>query len=985
MDSSVSDLLEVSVPVGGRVVVVSDLLLTGEATTASTSATAGLAQAVSAWEGPGVLVIAGNLLDLLADGRAGAALDAHPGLASAVAAFAAGAGRRVVCVPGSRDGRLAWDARAAGAVASRLGAELALAVDLRVDTGAGTRLVRVESGRRFDPRQQVDDPRNPAETPLGHHVLTEVLPALGGASWLAGRDRLTDPSALPRFLASRLFYRRVARYGWWLLVPFVVAFAVKFPLSYALVTHPGRTLGGSGWEHRLALIGATSIIDLVLVVAALALLGRHTLAAVRRAALGEPATAINTAARSEARALVTSGHAGLITGHTLRPELTHLGAGFFASTGAAGEVVEEHQSWLWLPSVFLAHRLLSWVELEAGADLHVRLLHARLDLAGATVLERVAARHRAVRDPHPAVVATFPQGESWPPEADPGLRLRRVRRLAAAAMAVVGLVDLVSAVTPPLRDRLEILRDVVPLAASQTADALVALVGLALLFLARGIRRGQRQAWTASLALLAGSSALHLIKGVDLEEAALSVALAAFLLVQRRSFAAAWDRPSLARGLATLAGGAAATFAVSVAALEVTLAVNRRWAVLSPWRAVEAVAGRTVGIRLVALPHRVDEFLTPPLVAVTIALVIAALWLSSRPVVHRMAPSEASLERAREIFARHGRGTLDYFALRSDKHFFFHGDTVVAYAIYGGACIVSPDPIGPPAERDEVWAAFRRHVDAHAWPLAVLGAGEDWLPAYRASGMHDMYVGDEAVVDVTRLSLEGGKNKSLRQAVNRIAKYGYTISFHDPADLDATLRAQLAEVMTKSRRGDVERGFSMTLGRAFDPDDRGLLLAVARDQTGTPVAFCQYVPAPGIDGYSLDLMRRDDGDHPNGLTDFLVVETARHLRETGRRGLGLNFATMRAVLAGESGDSTAQRVERWILRRMSGSMQIESLWKFNAKFDPDWQPRYLVYDAPEHLLPVGMAVARAESVWELPLIGRFLVPSGAGSQEPASS
>ena len=32
--------------------------------------------------------------------------------------------------------------------------------------------------------------------------------------------------------------------------------------------------------------------------------------------------------------------------------------------------------------------------------------------------------------------------------------------------------------------------------------------------------------------------------------------------------------------------------------------------------------------------------------------------------------------------------------------------------------------------------------------------------------------------------------------------------------------------MTKSRRGDVERGFSMTLGRVFDPDDAGLLLAI---------------------------------------------------------------------------------------------------------------------------------------------------------------
>jgi lysylphosphatidylglycerol synthetase-like protein (DUF2156 family) len=329
------------------------------------------------------------------------------------------------------------------------------------------------------------------------------------------------------------------------------------------------------------------------------------------------------------------------------------------------------------------------------------------------------------------------------------------------------------------------------------------------------------------------------------------------------------------------------------------------------------------------------------------------------------------------VVRRYGSGTLDYFALRSDKRYFFWGESMVAYGVYGGVCLVSPDPIGPRPEQEEVWKAFRTYADGQGWTLAVMGAAEEWLPIYRASGMHDMYVGDEAVVDCTRFAMDGGRFKGLRQAVNRVAKYGYTITFHDPSTISPALRDQLAAVMTKSRRGDVERGFSMTLGRAFDTSDDGLLLAVVWGPGGVePVAFCQFVPAPGINGYSLDLMRRDQGEHPNGLLDFAVVETIRHLRAEGKRGLGLNFATMRAVLAGESGEGVSQRIQAWLLRRMSDSMQIESLWKFNAKFDPDWQPRYALYDSPEHALPAAIAVARAESFWELPIIGRFLVPSG---------
>jgi lysylphosphatidylglycerol synthetase-like protein (DUF2156 family) len=299
-------------------------------------------------------------------------------------------------------------------------------------------------------------------------------------------------------------------------------------------------------------------------------------------------------------------------------------------------------------------------------------------------------------------------------------------------------------------------------------------------------------------------------------------------------------------------------------------------------------------------------------------------------------------------------------------------------------CLVSPDPIGPVAEREATWAAFYHFALEHGWSVAVMGATEEWLPVYRAAGMHDLYVGDEAIVDCTRFSLEGGKAKGLRQAVNRIARYGYRAEFFDPAHLDPELRAQLQTLMAESRRGDVERGFSMTLSRIFDPADRHLLLTVAFGPDGQPVAFCQWVPAPGIEGYSLDLMRRSVGEHPNGLLDFVVVETIRHLAQKGLRGLALNFATMRAVLAGETGTGPTQRVERWMLQRMSGSMQIDSLWKYNAKFSPEWKPRYAVYDSPQEIVAAALAVAKAESFWELPIVGRFLLPDRQSPPAPAA-
>ena len=113
-----------------------------------------------------------------------------------------------------------------------------------------------------------------------------------------------------------------------------------------------------------------------------------------------------------------------------------------------------------------------------------------------------------------------------------------------------------------------------------------------------------------------------------------------------------------------------------------------------------------------------------------------------------------------------------------------------------------------------------------------MGAGEEWLPTYQASGMRFLYIGDEAVVDPREFSLQGGKMKGLRQAVNRVARYGYTVRFLDPARLEPEDAARMAELMAKSRRGEQERGFSMMLGRLFDRRDTGLLLTLVEGPDG---------------------------------------------------------------------------------------------------------------------------------------------------------
>ena len=120
----------------------------------------------------------------------------------------------------------------------------------------------------------------------------------------------------------------------------------------------------------------------------------------------------------------------------------------------------------------------------------------------------------------------------------------------------------------------------------------------------------------------------------------------------------------------------------------------------------------------------------------------------------------------------------------------------------------------------------------------------------------------------------------------------------------------------------------MTLGRLFDPVDRGLLMAVALGPDGHPAAFCQFVPAPAIDGYTLDQIRHTTRALPPGIVDLLVVETILHLGEGGIRNVGLNFSVASRRMAHSDADGLGGRAQRWLLDHLSRTGQSEGLGAF---------------------------------------------------------
>jgi lysyl-tRNA synthetase class 2 len=309
----------------------------------------------------------------------------------------------------------------------------------------------------------------------------------------------------------------------------------------------------------------------------------------------------------------------------------------------------------------------------------------------------------------------------------------------------------------------------------------------------------------------------------------------------------------------------------------------------------------------------------------------------------------------------HGSDSLAYFALRRDKSYFFSpsGRSFVAYRVINGTALVAGDPIGDPDERADLIREFRRVAHLKAWRVAVAGVSSDALEDFAAAGFRSIYLGDEAVINPTEFSLEGRPIRKVRQSVSRLEKGGYAVRVLSTADADDALRAELRSVSEEWRGNWPERGFTMAMDAVFRYPDT--VLAVAVDPDGRVGGFLQLVPSPASEGYSLASMRRRKNT-PNGLMEYLIVETLAWAREHAVYEVSLNFAVFADFLRADDGASVWTRALRWSLLKADRLFQLERLHSFNRKFFPHWRRRYFCFERWADFPLVGLAYLHAESL-----------------------
>jgi len=548
---------------------------------------------------------------------------------------------------------------------------------------------------------------------------------------------------------------------------------------------------------------------------------------------------------------------------------------------------------------------------------------------------------------------------------------------------LVGLADIILGVTAPTNDlhaRLQSLPVVVPgtvAVLTRTADI---IIGLLLLMLSSGLRKRKHRAWQEVMALLVISAVISLAHAIYLvhnhREMALGHSIGFVVLVLliaagayfRREFYAVGDPRTRWRALTVLIGLLAADLLIGLAYLAAPADVSGSYSFAARLEtALFGLVGMGGPVTFAPRDVRGDFFylLMGALGLVTV-IVTAALFLRPARPEGRLGAADAV--RIRTLLDRHGEtDSLGYFALRSDKSVIWSatGKSCIGYRVVSGVMLASGDPIGDREAWPGAIHAFLDMAARHAWVPAVIGCSEQGAEIWCRHGeLTALELGDEAVVKVADFSLQGRNMRNVRQMVTRVCRAGYVAQVRRVGDVPAAEITRLVRQADSWRGNPTERGFSMALGRIGSRGDEQCVIATAT-QNGVLRALLHFVPW-GSDGLSLDLMRRDRSAQP-GLNDFMIAETIKAAPDLGVCRISLNFAAFRAALArGERiGAGPITRAWRRVLVFMSRWFQIESLYKFNAKFAPEWVPRFMVFTSTRDAIRVGLAALQAEAflVW----------------------
>ncbi len=532
-----------------------------------------------------------------------------------------------------------------------------------------------------------------------------------------------------------------------------------------------------------------------------------------------------------------------------------------------------------------------------------------------------------------------------------------MRVVPAILLLILGIINIISALTPAIQWRVERLQHYLLLDVIHVSNYFVLTAGFFLLITAAFMLKGLRSTWWLALILSIVSFVGHITKAIDYEEATVALLIIVTLLFTHREY----NIKSHPR----LRYVGVQTSLISVAALLIYGTIGFFLLDKNHFNAnfnlVQSIQSTLAGFFLVGnsltIPH--TSFGRGFILSINIGGFLSMgflLYTLVRPYVYRGNASDEELKQAAALLDRYGKSSLDYFKIYPDKMIFIAEgtDAFISYRITGSYAVILENPVaGSDADLKKCISLFDTYCYENSLKCIYYRVPEENLSLYYDKGKKSMFIGQEAVVNLETFSLEGGNRKSLRNAINKIKDRGFRSTVHVPPVKDGILQKLQSvsdEWLDYTERHEIV--FSQGL---FDWQQlKQQTIITVENPEEKVIAFLNIVPDYAPSESTYDLIRKT-ADAPNGIMDFILIETFNYLKLKQYRFINLGFAPMSGI---NDAHSFREKSMKFAYEKIRSFSQYKGLREFKDKYDPVWYNKYLVYDNDYDLIQVPAVLSK---------------------------
>lgn len=532
-----------------------------------------------------------------------------------------------------------------------------------------------------------------------------------------------------------------------------------------------------------------------------------------------------------------------------------------------------------------------------------------------------------------------------------------MRVFPAFLLLVLGVINIVSVLTPAISERLDIIKNLLPIQAIHVSNYLVMTAGLLLLVTAAFLLKGLRTAWWFAILLTSVSLVGHITKAIDFEEATIALIVILFLIGTRKEYYVKTNPRMRNVGLQTSLLTAAGTLIYGIVGFY--FLDKKHFNIdFSLWQSMRYTIQNYFLIgtdEIVPASKFAEKFLLSINISGFFSIAFLIYTFVRTYVPHKNI-SDEELSMANDLIAKHGNSALDFFKTTPDKMIFFseNNKAFISYRISGNFAVALENPVAEnEAEMRSCIVEFNRYCYQSGMKSIFYRVPEESLDMYQQMRKKSLFLGQEGVVDLTKFKLEGGARKPMRNAINKVADRGYKATIHEAPVKDGILqkiKAVSDEWLQEMNRTEII--FSQGM---FDWEQlKNQTIITVESPEEKIIAFLNVIPDYAKEEGTYDLIRKTK-DAPNGVMDFILIELFNYFRSKQIRYVNLGFAPMSGL---DDPHTFPEKSMKFAYEKIRSFSHYKGLREYKEKFDPDWHNKYLIYQHDYDLLQVPAALAK---------------------------